>query len=104
MNNELVVRVKQVEEAVRNRIEAAKYEAEHIVEAAKAEAMQQYDKAFDLTHKQLIEGTFQAERESAAVLQQEIQNGRQKIAETMGHAQKNTEAALKLVVGKLIAT
>ncbi len=103
MNTELVAQVKQAEETVRKRVESAKHEAEHILEAARAEAMEQYDKAYDLTHKQLIEGTFQAERESAANLEQEIRTGRQKIAETMGHAQKNVEAALKIVIGELVA-
>lgn len=103
MNTELVAQVKQAEEAVRNRVEAAKHEAELIVEKARAEAMEQYDKAYDLTHKQLIEGTFQAERESEAALEQEIQTGRQKIAETMECAEKNIEAALKIVIGELVA-
>ena len=103
MNTELVAQVKQAEEAVRNRVEAAKHEAELIVEKARAEAMEQYDKAYDLTHKQLIEGTFQAERESGAALGQEIKNGRQKIAETMECAEKNIEAALKIVIGELVA-
>lgn len=103
MNTELVAQVKQAEEAVRNRVEAAKREAELIVEKARAEAMEQYDIAYDLTHKQLIEGTFQAERESAAALDKEIQIGRQKIAETMECADKNIETAIKIVIGELVA-
>ncbi|HNX15085.1 MAG TPA: hypothetical protein PK854_09870 [Oscillospiraceae bacterium] len=103
MNAELVAQVKQAEEAVRKQVEAAKREADQIVETARAEAIKKYDEAFDLTHKQLIEGTFQAERESAAALDQEIQNGRQKIAETMECAEKNIEAALKIVIGELVA-
>jgi len=84
-------------------VEAAKREAELIVEKARAEAMEQYDIAYDLTHKQLIEGTFQAERESAAALDKEIQIGRQKIAETMECADKNIETAIKIVIGELVA-
>ncbi|HOP10454.1 MAG TPA: hypothetical protein PK629_03085 [Oscillospiraceae bacterium] len=103
MNTELVAQVKQAEEAVRKRVEAAKSEAEQLVETARAEAMEQYDAAYDLTHKQLIEGTFKAERDSAAAMEKEIQDGRQKIAATMEYAQKNVEAALKIVIGELVA-
>jgi len=103
MNTELVAQVKQAEEAARHRIEAAKSEAERMVEAARAEAMEKYDEAFDLTHKQLIEGTFQAERDSAAVLEKEIGDGRKKIAETIHNAQKNVEAAMNIVIGELVA-
>ncbi len=103
MNTELVARVKQTEDAVQKRMEAAKCEAERIIETARAEAMEQYGRSFDTTHKQLIEGTFQAERDGAAAMDKEIQNGRLKITQTMERAQKNVEKALQFVIGELSA-
>jgi len=103
MNTELIAQVRQTEEAARSRVETAKLEAEKIVDTAKAEVMEKYDEAFDLTHKRLIEGTFKAESDSTQTMNKEIENGRKQIAETIECAQKNYETAVKAVIGELVA-